>query len=408
MTARSRSLTFFALIGISTVVVIGGELVARAVLAVDDRFFDRRVDPKAAAPAFQTADYNVPQLFREFHEAGKRGLAYQPYIIWTRRPYHGSLINIDQHGERATWHNSPQPEALRVWVFGGSTTWGTGAPDSETIPSHLARIMNDEWGLATTVRNLGESAYVSTQETVRLLVELQHGQRPDVVVFYDGGNDADVATTWPDLPGAHVGMDRIKKKFEQDVDYYKLVRSVALYRVMRWVCARAGINLDHPVVQAEVHDDPHHTDAAAHTAASVWWNNYDAVDGLARSHGFVPVFVWQPYLPAGGKPLHPSEARLLQPEAEARTARMIQSVYTTVRARMATERHPGGRHMYDLADLFQQESRPLYMDTHHITGQGNALVAQRLAAILHAELCQSMPPHVSDHLRQQVGHTCAN
>ena len=39
------------------------------------------------------------------------------------------------------------------------------------------------------IRNLAEIGYVSTQETVALVRELQAGYRPDVVLFYDGVND---------------------------------------------------------------------------------------------------------------------------------------------------------------------------------------------------------------------------
>ena len=39
------------------------------------------------------------------------------------------------------------------------------------------------------IRNLAEIGYVSTQEVVALVRELQSGYRPDIVIFYDGVND---------------------------------------------------------------------------------------------------------------------------------------------------------------------------------------------------------------------------
>src|SRR5262249_15615947 len=69
-----------------------------------------------------------------------------------------------------------------------SSLWGFGARDDQTIPSLLAReLFEQEWNVQ--IRNLAEIGYVSTQEVVALVRELQSGYRPDVVIFYDGVND---------------------------------------------------------------------------------------------------------------------------------------------------------------------------------------------------------------------------
>ena len=61
--------------------------------------------------------------------------------------------------------------------------WGTGSRDGETIPSlYAART-------GRIVRNFGESAYTAHQDLEMLMWLLQDGERPNVVVFYDGVND---------------------------------------------------------------------------------------------------------------------------------------------------------------------------------------------------------------------------
>ena len=126
-------------------------------------------------------------------------------------------------------------------MFGGSTAWGEGAPDDETIPSHLARLMN-VWGVDTTVKNLGERGYVSTQEVVFLYRELQAGRRPDVVVFYDGINDAAAASNWPEVPGSHVSLHRIRDRFRfgevPSERRREFVRSLGIYKASRIVLDR--------------------------------------------------------------------------------------------------------------------------------------------------------------------------
>jgi lysophospholipase L1-like esterase len=77
---------------------------------------------------------------------------------------------------------------LKIFMFGGSALWGTGARDAFTIPSIFATQLQNK-GLATEVTNFGESGYVSTQEVSAMLLQLQKGQIPDLVIFYDGVKD---------------------------------------------------------------------------------------------------------------------------------------------------------------------------------------------------------------------------
>ena len=66
--------------------------------------------------------------------------------------------------------------------------WGYGSPDWGTIPAYLQARLNEEDSNACVV-NLADVAYNSTQEVIQLLLELQSGNVPDMVIFYDGVND---------------------------------------------------------------------------------------------------------------------------------------------------------------------------------------------------------------------------
>ena len=97
-------------------------------------------------------------------------------------------INVDDDGLRVTTPISSEPSALKIFMFGGSTLWGTGVRDGFTIPSLVARDLQRN-GVLATVTNFGETGYVSTQERIALERELIRGRRPDLVIFYDGIND---------------------------------------------------------------------------------------------------------------------------------------------------------------------------------------------------------------------------
>ncbi len=157
------------------------------------------VDWRADADGHDDREWAVA-YYREFREANRAH--WQPYVYWRRAPYRGRYISVDAEGKRRTVQVEGLPEdAPEVFVFGGSTIWGTGAADDETIPSYLARQLRGA-GHPARVVNLGETGYVSTQGLLRLLLELRAGNVPDVAIFYDGANELAAAaqTGEPGIP----------------------------------------------------------------------------------------------------------------------------------------------------------------------------------------------------------------
>ena len=70
-----------------------------------------------------------------------------------------------------------------IWFFGGSTTFGYGVADKETIPAQLEKI------LKTRVINFGRGYFYSAQENQLLREYLKAGYRPKMVIFLDGVNE---------------------------------------------------------------------------------------------------------------------------------------------------------------------------------------------------------------------------
>lgn len=93
-------------------------------------------------------------------------------------------------GRRVTWSPpSCHPcRRLRVWMYGGSTTFGLGQRDEHTIPSELARVAWDG-GYALDVDNRGVPGDAHWEEVQRLAWDLANEAPPDLVVFYDGVNE---------------------------------------------------------------------------------------------------------------------------------------------------------------------------------------------------------------------------
>jgi lysophospholipase L1-like esterase len=73
-----------------------------------------------------------------------------------------------------------------VVFLGGSTMWGTGSDDMNTIPALFAKIAQGDY----RTMNLAESGYNSFQGYLFLQLQIIDGLRPNVVVCYSGVNDA--------------------------------------------------------------------------------------------------------------------------------------------------------------------------------------------------------------------------
>lgn len=154
---------------------------------------DAQVDPRANLAAYAGDDW-AHDYWTDVR--GGTGFKFVPYIGWLRNDYASESVNV-RDGERRTWSaQSELDDAAQLWMFGGSTTWGTGQRDDFTIASQLGRLLEDA-ELPVRVSNFGESAHRSWQENLHLEYRLLAGGRPDMVIFYDGVNE----------PGRHGELD---------------------------------------------------------------------------------------------------------------------------------------------------------------------------------------------------------
>src|SRR5262249_2285111 len=161
----------------------------------------------------------VNSYFREFAQANR--VEWQSYVYWRRQPFAGRYITIDAGGIRRTW-NPPADtnrKTRHIFFFGGSTMWGTAARDDYTIASILSRLLAAQTspGDRVEVTNFAEGGYVSKQELIMLLGELQRGNVPDLAIFFDGVNDV-FAAFQSGKPGIPQNESHRVREFNIDVD----------------------------------------------------------------------------------------------------------------------------------------------------------------------------------------------
>ncbi len=393
--------TIFALIGVSAAALLAAEVAGRAAAAIDARYFDPPAnrtlvddDVRSRLPAYEGVDYDPRQLLAEVRKSDRA--VYQPYTMWRRRPYRGTYTTIDVEGIRRTTGNSPSDDSIQVWMFGGSAVWGVGAPDHETIPSRLASLLNREFGIDATVRNLGERGFVSTQEVIYLMRELQSGGRPDIVIFYDGVNDAAAVSLWPEFPGAHVSFDTVRDRFEMDMDggsFGSFIRSTGLYAASRIVLDRLEADpfeMDGIIIYsaADTGSTPNYR-WLAERGIDVWLFNARVVGSMAKTYGFMPLVLFQPGLWSSGKPLDPSEESLLASEMEFAGLMTLMTVRSEMHSVLEERSSEGDapEWVVNMNDIFSETREPVYIDYVHVSERGNRIAARRIAEEVFARLC---------------------
>jgi len=110
---------------------------------------------------------------------------YEPVVGILQRQTSSRFINIDSHGIRSNGGPHRGVAALEgaVWFLGGSTTFGDGIADRETIPAQLEQL------IGRPVINLGVPAFATAHENLLLNHYLRLGYRPSSVLFLDGINE---------------------------------------------------------------------------------------------------------------------------------------------------------------------------------------------------------------------------
>jgi hypothetical protein len=114
--------------------------------------------------------------------------ANHPILEFHEKVHRSDSYNVGFEGIRydpkVTEENAASIINGAVWVFGGSTTFGQGVRDDETITAYLNRI-----DTSSTYINFGIHAYHQSNEIEKMILLLKKGYLPSRVIFIDGLND---------------------------------------------------------------------------------------------------------------------------------------------------------------------------------------------------------------------------
>ena len=134
-------------------------------------------------PNYADDQEHAKKVFADYNRVQHQ---YEPFVGWKTLPYNGSTVHITEAGQRTHLINADKEKKEKsVHFFGGSTMWGEGSDDQHTIPALFNQALPQY-----DVFNHAQLAYNSRQELDALISLYSTNVKPDVVIFYDGVNDA--------------------------------------------------------------------------------------------------------------------------------------------------------------------------------------------------------------------------
>ncbi|MEL6269457.1 MAG: SGNH/GDSL hydrolase family protein [Chloroflexota bacterium] len=313
-------------------------------------------DIRGTLPYYRNTDWGADH-WQEIETITER---YEPFTVWRSQAFEGVSAIVLEDGTRLTpGANCDDPDAYTVFMFGGSTMWGLGASDEGTIPAYVQAALGED----ACVVNYGMFGYVATQNTIKLMTELQQGRVPDAVIFYDGVNDV-LATHQNGAAAAHQNLSEVAAAYEPNTLASAMLEALRESYTMQLM----GGVLPRPAPQAP--DRPDNITLATQTA-DAYLLNVAIVDRLATEYGFEYALFWQPVITVGDKPLTPEEAPLAGGLGDAG------ALYTET-YQLIEQRADDTDNLHYIADAFDDTEQFLYVDPFHIVPEGNEIIANRM------------------------------
>ncbi|MCP5101717.1 MAG: SGNH/GDSL hydrolase family protein [Chloroflexi bacterium] len=375
------------IIGLCLALLIALETVVQTALYFRDSPRTKLIDILKRADGYQNEMW-VEDSLRELLEIK---LGWEPYVYWRTQPFDGEYINVDDDGLRFTLsmevatRNSTPP--LKIFVFGGSTTWGYGARDENTIPSLLVKTLSQQ-GVSVEITNFGQIGYVSSQEVIELILQLKQGNIPDIVIFYDGVNDTFSAfqNGLAGIPeneiNRHVefNISQLEQHSELTNLYFiNSLRQTGLFRVANKLAKILQLSTSNENLLSYTNAQSKKIQNIEEGIEDAYLANLEIVASLSETYNFTPIFYWQPTI-YNKENLTEFEEEWLEISINP-VGPDVQNYYEGNYSRVGrNDERFSDITFYNISEIFKASEEPRFIDFNHLTEEGNQEIAERMAA----------------------------
>lgn len=317
------------------------------------------------------------------NETWSRTYSYEPFTQFKEKPYSGRYVNVHNQGFRITKQQGPWPpgpERLNIFLFGGSTTFGYGVPDDETIASYLQEYLTSRLKRDVRIYNFGRGHYYSTQERILFEKLLVSGVVPDIAIFIDGLNDFYYNTNEPKF------TKRLSEFVEQGSSTNKikdLISGLSQDRSSKETSPPPSDTLpENPDNAADNQPDNFGQEGDKYNDTKVinfvitrYLANKKLIEAASLAFNVKPIFVWQPV------PTYNYDQEY-HPFSMGGYGKHTYSRYGYERMEELTRQEPPGDNFFWCANIFTDEKTPFYADKVHYSALGSKRLATSIGDLL--------------------------
>jgi lysophospholipase L1-like esterase len=301
---------------------------------------------------------------------------YEPYSLWKYPNYASETFNVE-NGYRKTVNPAYDgtDSVINVFTMGASTLFCVEVPDECTISSYLSQKLHEVYpGKKFRVTNYGISGFVNQQEAILLSKLLTEGERPDVVIFYDGVNDARIRVgTKKTIPhGFYELYNQIFHSIKERLWANLVWKSNILTLVMKASTDEEMFEKDEKILISR-----------ADSVCKQYVRTVDYVHHLSQVYGFSLAFFWQPSLLTTHKTLTTAEKLLFEQNLK-QNGSYYSVVQRTIEKNVFSNSAFPYRTVFNLNTAVDSLPSLGYFDSVHLTAEGNQAVATSIVTTLQA------------------------
>lgn len=398
---RSAAITTFGVILLLVLLNLG----LGTIYLMRDAFWQEepQVDPRVQSGRGRHVDLEaysrlspgqVNELLDDQDVFTSKGFLYAPWVQFHAPEFHSRWLNTDSNGYRITKAPpSSSRERFKVFVFGGSTTFGYGVSDEHTIPSYLQTLLEGE-ALARTVAvsNYGQGYYYSSQEMQVFLGLIKQGIVPDYAIFIDGLNEVglrtqgilgydepwftpEIMSLWDARRGqsqqGDAARDHARGEFTllSRLPMVRFARSVGV-RILPQFISNGDRKPESKPSEPDVVDFER-VSREVESITSVYLANITMIQAICQQYRVTCLFVWQPV------PFYKYDIDLLR-----NPDRRIRPHWQQVFTRMSGLRR--NDFLY-LGDMLEKSSAKAYVDQVHYNERANEEIAKAIHIFLRSD-----------------------
>jgi len=308
----------------------------------------------------------VNEIFEELYNLDTQ---WEPFTHFRLKEFNGEHNTIDSIGHRKTLNSNliNTTDPLKIFCFGGSTMYSTGARDSHTIPSELSKLIYKEHpNLNIEITNFGCHGYNRSIENVQLQQELLKNNIPDIVIFYDGVNEI-IGAHQNNKAGTPTNAINRKNEFKLGHSYSKKIKlflnSSGLSRFVLYLQRRIFKTKSFETESVQ---------KLSKDIANNYIQNLKISKSFSREYNFKVLNFLQPVIYSKEK--H-SEYELVMANKHKYLEKLYLNSYSLIQQNKMLV---SDTTFIDISTVFNTTSKTIYTDFCHTAEKGNTIVANEI------------------------------